>query len=225
MLPIAHRGFSRIAPENTLAAFACALAAGFSGLHTEVRLSADGELVLFSSRITAEGHPIAALSRSELSLSVGHLVPTLIEALDAFPDAFWNIEIKTPAAVPFLVELLQNLTIESDKILLSSFRHEVIIQLAALMDVECGLMVAHRPPALNTLLYAAMPYPHLRTLVWHYEALDIALLEQANALGFNNWVYGAETDYEHQLCHEFGIQGIITDYPEFFGLTPSSGLQ
>ncbi|SFN24539.1 glycerophosphoryl diester phosphodiesterase [Formivibrio citricus] len=225
MRPIAHRGFSRIAPENTLAAFACALAAGFSSLHTDVRLSADGELVLYSPRVTPEGHPVAALSRSELSLSAGYLVPTLVEALDAFPDAFWNIEIKTPSAAPFFMELAQNMSLDSGKILLSSFRHEIIVQVAELLNIECGLLAAHRPPALNTLLYAAMPHPRLRTLIWHYEALDITLLEQANALGFHNWAYGAETDYEHQLCQEFGIQGIITDYPEFFGLSVSSGLQ
>ncbi len=225
MRSIAYRGFSRTVPENTLAAFACALAAGFSGVHTEVRLSADGELVLFRDRITPEGQPVAALSRCELSLSAGYLVPTLLEALDAFPDAFWSIEIKTPAAAPFVIELLQNLTIDPAKILLVSFRHEIILQAEELMAAKCGLMVAHRPAALNTLLYAAMPHPRLRTLVWHYEALDVLLLKQANVLGFHNWVYGAETDYEHQLCQEFGVQGIITDYPEFIGLEASAGLQ
>ncbi|MBS1154889.1 MAG: hypothetical protein H6R07_813 [Proteobacteria bacterium] len=224
MYLIAHRGLSHIAPENTLAAFACALAAGFHGIQTDVRLSADGELVLFHNRTTPDGLSVSALTRSELSLEAGYLVPTLSESLEAFPDALWNIEIKTPAAAPATFALLDMFAGQRN-ILLTSVRHEIILEAAELLDVECGLLIAHRPPALNTVLYPAMPYPRLRTLVWDYEALDPGLQQQANALGFHNWVYGAQTDYEHAFCSEFGIHGIITDYPEFVGLSYSSGLQ
>ena len=221
---IAHRGLSHIAPENTLAAFAGALAIGFHGIETDVRLSADGELVLFQHRTTPAGQSVAAMTRSELSLEMGYLVPTLAEALEAFPEAFWNIEIKTPAAAPATFALMDKLAGQRN-ILLTSFRHEVIIQAAQLLDIECGLLIAHRPPALNSLLYAALPLPHVRTLVWHYEALDFNVQKQANALGFSNWAYGAETDFEHALCHEFGLQGIITDFPEFVGLPSGTPLQ
>lgn len=225
MLSIAHRGFSRIAPENTLAAFACALAAGFDGLQTDIRLSANGELVLFGERISPEGLPVAALTRSELSLSTGYLVPTLIEALDAFPEAFWTLDLKTPAAVPFVIETLKALELDPAKVLLMSCRHEAIVHTIEHCDVDCGFLVAHRPTALNSLLYAAMPHPRLRTLIWHFEALDFTLLEQAGALGFDNWVYGVETDHEHRFCQDLGIQGIITDYPEYLGLSALTGLQ
>lgn len=221
---IAHRGLSHLLPENTLAAFACALAAGFNGIQTDVRLSADGELVLFHDRTTPNGLPVAALTRSELSIEVGYLVPTLQESLEAFPEAFWNIEIKTPAAAPATFALLETLAGQRN-ILLTSIRHELIIEAAETLDVECGLLIAHRPSALNAVLYPAIPFPRLRTLVWDYEALDPGLQQQASLLGFKNWVYGAETDYEHIFCTEFGIHGIITDFPEFVGLTYSPGLQ
>lgn len=221
---IAHRGLPRTAPENTLAAFACALASGFHGIETDVRLSADGELVLFHNRTTPDGLSVAALTRNELSLALGYLVPTLSEALEAFPDAFWNIEIKTPAAMPGIFSLLEPIASQRN-ILLTSFRHEIITQAAETLDIECGLLLAHRPPALNSVLYPALPYTRLRTLVWHYEALDPALQQQANALGFRNWVYGAETEFEHALCGEFGLHGIITDFPEFVGLSVHGCLQ
>lgn len=221
---IAHRGLSHVVPENTLAAFACALASGFHGIETDVRLSADGELVLFHDRATPCGQSVSALTRCELSLLMGHLVPTLSEALDAFPDALWNIEIKTPAAAPATFKLVRDFP-EQRNILLSSFRHEIIIEAAETLEVECGLLIAHRPSALNTLLHPALPYSRLRTLIWHYEVLDAAIQEQANALGFRNWAYGAETAYEHAYCRELGIHSIITDYPEFVGLNSSHGLQ
>jgi glycerophosphoryl diester phosphodiesterase len=45
-LVFAHRGGSRLRPENTLAAFEHALALGVDGLELDVRLSRDGEVVV-----------------------------------------------------------------------------------------------------------------------------------------------------------------------------------
>src|SRR5689334_8354535 len=42
----AHRGSSGMAPENTAAAFALAIAEGADYVETDVQLSADGELVI-----------------------------------------------------------------------------------------------------------------------------------------------------------------------------------
>lgn len=44
---IAHRGGAALNPENTLAAFAAALARGCDGAELDVQLSADGEVVVF----------------------------------------------------------------------------------------------------------------------------------------------------------------------------------
>lgn len=50
---IAHRGYARHYPENTLIAFSAALAAGANFLETDVQLSADGVPVLFHDRTLA----------------------------------------------------------------------------------------------------------------------------------------------------------------------------
>ncbi|MDE2135630.1 MAG: glycerophosphodiester phosphodiesterase [Alphaproteobacteria bacterium] len=44
---IAHRGGAQLRPENTLAAFACAVAKGCDGAELDVQLSRDGEVVVF----------------------------------------------------------------------------------------------------------------------------------------------------------------------------------
>src|SRR5437868_9309329 len=44
---LAHRGLAMTAPENSMAAFAAAVAAGVTHLETDVHATADGALVVF----------------------------------------------------------------------------------------------------------------------------------------------------------------------------------
>ncbi|UXY13995.1 glycerophosphodiester phosphodiesterase [Chitiniphilus purpureus] len=221
---IADRGLARGAPENSLGAFAAALSAGFQGIKTEVRLTADGEAVLFGHRLSCNGLPVQALTRAELSQAQGYLVPTLSEAVDAFPEAFWMVTLTAGAAAPAVFSLLQQLGMRRE-IVITSLRHELALRAAELGTSECGLTVCHRPAALNALLYAAMPHRRLRSLIWDYEAVDAPLLQQANALGFRNYVYGAQSEAEHMLCHSLALRGLITASPECAGLTPPPPLQ
>jgi glycerophosphoryl diester phosphodiesterase len=75
-LIIGHRGASKVAPENTLAAFERALFDGADGIEFDVRLARDNVPVVIRDvtlRRTADAHvdaPIASLSSSELS-SIG----------------------------------------------------------------------------------------------------------------------------------------------------------
>ncbi|GAB3250703.1 glycerophosphodiester phosphodiesterase [Chitinimonas naiadis] len=214
---LAHRGHHADHPENTLDAFAAALKLGFEGIETDVRVSADQEPVLFHDRVAKNGEPVAALTRKQLSDVCGYTVPTLTEALNAFPHTYWNIEIKTPAAASLALPLLSHYE-DTHNLLVTSFRHEIVLTAAELLNVECGFLSAHRPAAINSLLHAALPHQNLRTLVWDCEIVDPDILHQANALGFRNAVYGAKTAYEHALLREFGIQAIITDHPRHVGL-------
>ncbi|MBM3114197.1 glycerophosphodiester phosphodiesterase [Jeongeupia naejangsanensis] len=221
---IAHRGLARTVPENTLAAFAAALSSGFDGLETDIRLCADGEAVLCHDRITPNGAPVASLTRKALSHQLGYLVPTLAEALDAFPEALWNLEIKSPDAIKTAFEIIAA-SRHTPRILLSSFRHDIVLAAAELLKVDCALLVAHHPASLAGLVQQALPHERLRSIVWDFEIIDTALLEQAADLGFRSYVYGAHTQYEHAFCRDYQVSGIITDHPEFVGLTPVPALQ
>jgi len=213
----AHRGYHAAIPENTLEAFAAALKLGFAGIETDVRLSAENELILFHDRVAKSGVPVASLSRKELSDLCGYPVPLLSEALHAFPGTVWNIEIKTPAAAHLALPMLQDFE-DSHALLITSFRHDIVIAAAQLLDVDCGFLNAHRPSQLQSLLTAALPHDKLRTLVWDAEIVDPELVQEARTVGFANVVYGAKTRYEHDLMREYGIDTLITDYPQHVGL-------
>lgn len=101
----AHRGLAVDAPENTLLAFAKALALGITYLETDVHASSDGVAIISHDpdllRLTGREVRIEQLTAAELGridLGDGQNFSTLAAALDAFPDARFNIDIKAEAA-------------------------------------------------------------------------------------------------------------------------------
>lgn len=105
-LPFAHRGLHDAGagvPEHTRAAFEAAIAAGY-GIELDVRLSADGTVMVFHDetldRVTADTGPMADRSADELSrLSLSGCdenIPTLAEILALIGGR-----------VPLLVEIKQ----------------------------------------------------------------------------------------------------------------------
>jgi len=101
----AHRGLALEAPENTLLAFAKAIAVGAVYVETDVHASADGYAVIAHDpdlkRIAGRDVRVDQLTLAELQridLGHGQTFATLAEALDAFPETRFNIDIKSSAA-------------------------------------------------------------------------------------------------------------------------------
>ncbi|HEU0206805.1 MAG TPA: glycerophosphodiester phosphodiesterase family protein [Pseudolysinimonas sp.] len=124
---LAHRGLAVDAPENTLLAFAQALAVGATHLETDVHASADGVAILSHDpdlfRLTGRQMRIDHLTASELTrIGLGHsqTFATLPAALEAFPDARFNIDIKAPAAVIPTIEAIRTAGAEH-RVLIGSF--------------------------------------------------------------------------------------------------------
>ena len=144
MLVIAHRGYHAAEPENTLAAFDAAERLGLDGIETDLRITADGQTVLFHDRVTPDGRPISAVTRDDLAALAGHAVPTLDEALSRSARPLWLLEIKTPAAIDAAVAAVRRYG-ASHKLLVISFWHSVIQQVARQVACDCGVLMCHRP--------------------------------------------------------------------------------
>ena len=114
-LVFAHRGGAKLAPENTMAAFANGVALGSNGIECDVHLSRDGVPVVIHDntldRTTNASGAVSAHSAKELSRvdagyhfaasdgstpfrGRGFGVPTLAAVLEAFPDIRVIIEMK-----------------------------------------------------------------------------------------------------------------------------------
>jgi len=213
---LAHRGHHADAPENTLAAFEEALKLGVDGVETDVRLSADGELVLLHDRVTPQGRPVAERTRAGLEKDFGRDVPVLTDALDTFPDLLWNIEIKVPAAAEATLAVLARYH-DSRRLLVTSFWHTVVARCAERLAVDCGLLLAHRPLDVATIIAGCRRYPRIACLVWDYNVIDDEILKAVNAAGWRNYVYGVMTSAEWRQCASLGVAGAIVDDPALVG--------
>ncbi|MEK7877226.1 MAG: glycerophosphodiester phosphodiesterase [Pseudomonadota bacterium] len=212
MLLLAHRGYHASLPENTMAAFAAATRLGVDGIETDVRLSADGEAVIMHDRVTPRKRAVAELTRCEIEHDVGHPVPLLAEVLDAFSGVLWNVEIKTPDALPAVLAVLRRYGGKC-RLFITSFRHDVAAEIARQIAVDCGLLLAHRPLDVAAIIAGCAAWPRIKAIVWDYSIVDAAALQAVEHGGWQNYVYGAITPAEHERCAQLGLAGLITDYP------------
>jgi glycerophosphoryl diester phosphodiesterase len=210
-----HRGFHVSAPENSMEAFAAAISKKADGIETDVRLTADGELALFHDRAAPDGRLVASLTHPELTHSVGFPVPTLIDALDAFPDVLWNVEIKTQDAVDATIRVLKGFR-SPESLLVSSFLHPIIARVAESVNIQCGILVAHRPLDTVDIVKWCPVTMKVKRLIWDYEACDRNLIDNLASQGVRNLVYGPVAIDELTQIRDWAFEGVITDRPDLW---------
>jgi glycerophosphoryl diester phosphodiesterase len=141
---IAHRGASRAAPENTLAAFRLAWEMGSDAIELDLHLASDGQLVVIhdsdTRRTTGVAGPVGSLTLEQIRRLdagswkdprwKGERIPTLREVLDLTPKGKQVVvELKDSAALlgPLAREIARA-NLESDRIILIGFDHALMVE-------------------------------------------------------------------------------------------------
>ncbi|MCB9138251.1 MAG: glycerophosphodiester phosphodiesterase [Caldilineaceae bacterium] len=229
----AHRGARRVAPENTLPAFAAALKMGVAGIELDVHLSRDGRLVVIHDETVdatttgtgrvrdftaAELAGLDAGSRFDPAFA-GIGVPTLDDTLDLIGDrCVVNIELKTadpmggPATEP-LARLIRARGL-LDQVIVSSFNFISLMRVRTL-DPAIRLGLLHyapipddlRPRLMNELVRPDALHP-LYTLV------DETYMAWARAYGcrVNVWTVNECADALH--LRTLGVDVVMSDAPD-----------
>jgi glycerophosphoryl diester phosphodiesterase len=166
---IAHRGASKQAPENTLAAFRRAYALGANSTELDVALSSDGEMFILHDdtldRTTNGRGPISGLTANEISrldagswFSPAHAdeqVPKLAEVLDWAKDKIHlTIEMKPSSVKAGVAERLVsmiNARDMTDQVSVISFASDFVNEVEELAPaIDTGLLLSERPTVENT---------------------------------------------------------------------------
>ncbi|GAB3046114.1 glycerophosphodiester phosphodiesterase [Parafrigoribacterium mesophilum] len=225
---LAHRGFAVDAPENTLLAFERALALGVDYLETDVRASADAEAILSHDpdlfRLTGRNVPVRQLSAAQLrgtGLGQGQGYASLADALHAFPQARFNIDVKSPDAIAGTVRAVREAGAH-DRVLITSFsdarRLAVLAQLpgvatsasARTFAVAIAAASAGAGPVLRRVLHNidAVQIPESRNGVRFVTSRTIRLFHAAD-VEVHVWTVNAQADMRRLL--DLGVDGLVTD--------------
>jgi glycerophosphoryl diester phosphodiesterase len=230
----AHRGAKMVTPENTLPAFAEAIALGADGVELDVQCSKDGVLVVmhnFTVNETTSGQGrVADLTAAELGkLDAGsHFspkfsnvgVPTLEDVLTVTAGKIkLNIEIKTQdpmggREVEPLVELLRAGNLY-EQVIVSSFNPVTLIKMRHVdPQVALGLLYwgQHLPAFLREIWLSSILRPE--AFHPHHTLIDEEYMVWANAIpaAVNTWTVN-DPDEALRLA-ALGVDTIITDVPD-----------
>ncbi|CAB4942149.1 unannotated protein [freshwater metagenome] len=230
-LAFAHRGGAYHPEieglENTLAAFRHAVALGYTYLETDVHVTSDGVLLAFHDtvldRVTDRTGSIATSTYAEVQRALiggSEPVPTLGELFDAFPDARFNIDLKSEGAVEALAAFIEERD-AWDRILVGSFsarRMEAFRRRTARRvatsahPLEVAVFVLSPSARLARLLTRGRPValqvPHRqgRLLV-----ASAGLVRRAHAAGVQVHVWTIDDPVEMNTLLDRGVDGIMTD--------------
>jgi len=226
---IAHRGDKAHAPENTLAAFRQAAEKGTDGVEFDVKLSADGEVIILhdptvdrTTNGTGKAAKLTLAALRELDAGVqfpgqfpGEKIPTLDEVFETLGKRLYmNVELTNYSTlndglVMKVVELVRKHAMQ-ERILFSSFFAGNLRRAHRLLpEVPCGLLTIPgwigfwgRSFSWRGAGYAAL-HPHFRDL-------DAGLVERVHAAGkkVNVWTVVTEADIRGVIG--LGVDGIIT---------------
>jgi glycerophosphoryl diester phosphodiesterase len=231
VLAFAHRGGAYHPEieglENTLAAFKHAVALGYDYLETDVHVTRDGYLLAFHDtvldRVTDRKGEIAGTTYAEVREAIiggREEVPTLGRLFEEFPDARFNIDIKSEGAVAVLASFIAARD-AWDRVLVGSFSPRRIRMFRRLtggrvptsaspLEVACFLAIPSGRIAdrLTGGRVAAFQVPHRRGALL---VAGRALVRRAHAAGKHVHVWTVDDPEEMKALLDRGVDGLFTD--------------
>jgi len=227
---IAHRGFSGIAPENTLIAFQKAIECKADYFELDVhKTKNDSIVVIHNSTVdktssNSKKGEIANMNYNDLTtIKVGfsqkfgntyenEKIPTLREALILAKGKIKVcIEIKVYGIEKEVLKIINDLGV-SDEVIIFSFKYPVLAKIRQLDKNIPTLLLIDKADNM-TIDYAKIIKSNA-VGVGYGTTVTEKYLNFANDNGIEVWKWTVNTEEEMQQLIDLGIDGIITDFPD-----------
>jgi len=235
---VAHRGYKKKYPENTLAAFQAAMDAGVPMIELDVTLSRDRKLVVIHDATlerTTNGHgPVHDYTLEELkqldagswfeSAFADQRLPDLAEVLELVNDRVYiNIEIKPhayeahhpPDAIEKqVVELLRQKNF-LDTGMISSFDVNVLEQIASMKEAPTIAFISKKAADRNTVQMCT----RLNVFSWHpyHKIVTRQQVDMMHDAGIKVFPYNVDTFGDYSRMRDLKVDGVITGDPSLPG--------
>lgn len=221
---IAHRGYSKVAPENTLAAFKAAIDAEADVLELDVHRTTDGQLVVLHDekvdRTTNGKGEVENMTLEQVKqldagawfgpAFAGERVPTLDEVL-AIAKGRANVMIelkgrKAPLIPPLVAQAIARFGMAQD-VIVSSFYYgplEAMRVLTPMLSIGALVLPTHGPAKRARALQAS-------TAQAYYKAVAPNDVRAAHDSGLQVHVWTVNAPDDMARMAQAGVDGIITD--------------
>lgn len=223
----AHRGGALNGLENTMSAFARAVALGYRHLETDAHVTADGVLLAFHDdsldRVTDQAGRLADLPWSvvqQARIGGREPIPTMAELFAAWPDVRINIDVKSAAAIAPLLDLVSR-SAAWDRVCVGSFsdarlrlvRRTAGPRLATSMGpVEvAALKLASYVSAADPLSAGPAPLVQVPLVFAGIPVLDGPLVRAAHRRGRHVHAWTINDPVQMDRLLDLGVDGIMTD--------------
>lgn len=224
-LVIAHRGYSSLFPENTLAAFSGAADIGADMIELDVQLSRDGTVVVYHdndlARIGMSGNVIDYNLEELRNMDVGEAfvaeysgerMPTLEEVLELVENTELDIylELKDIGDVSgyedAVLACVENCQM-TGRCVFASFNSQYLERLKELNETIEILYIANS--------YDAALARQLRPKYWglHKGAVSQEVVEEIHGMGSYVYVWTVDEPEEMVRIRDLGADGIVTNRP------------
>ena len=227
---IAHRGFSGIAPENTLASFQKAIESGADYFELDVHKTKDDSLVIIhdgsvdrtsSNGMTGElwKYDYAELTKVKVGYPEkfgdefkDEKIPTLREVLSLAKDKIKvSIEIKVYGVEEQVLKIINDLDMRG-QVIIFSFHYQVLTKIRTLDKTI---------PILYLIDYADDTTIEYATLI-NANAIGVGYatnpskeyVAKAHNAGLEVWKWTVNEEDQMKQLLEVGLDGIITNYPD-----------
>ncbi|MDC1042523.1 glycerophosphodiester phosphodiesterase family protein [Gammaproteobacteria bacterium] len=222
----AHRGGSEEAPENTLESFSYAIGLGSSYIETDVQLSADGIPYIFHDddlsrllNMEVKFNSLHSDQIEKLKLFESYQIPKLETALTQFPNALFQIDLKTDEVALPAMKVIENLN-AFDRICIASFSSNRLQKVRKKFPDTCLSM---GPKEILKLLLASFGLYNktiygdcLQVPIYHYgiKLVTTRFVKYVQSIGLKIHVWTINDENTMRKLIDLGVDGIITDRPK-----------
>lgn len=213
ILNIAHRGFTRNFPDNTLEAFTAAIRIPVDGIECDVHETADNRFVIFHDREIDDRdiNQIPLEEMSEVKLDGKYRIPTLEQTLElCHGKTLLNIEIKRVSSLDRFLEQVRG-KLQPDEVIFSSFNRDIVIELARLApEIRRGILSAFEIKEPVELARSASS----EMVIARFPFVNAELIRQVRDASLMVFVWGCVNMAEVRSALTMDIDGVITDFPD-----------
>jgi glycerophosphoryl diester phosphodiesterase len=231
VLVIAHRGDSRAAPENTLAAFRSAIRVGVSYVELDARLSADGTLyVLHDDTLDRTTDAGAVMKREKILLRqvpdktvnqldagswfgsgfAGERLPTLAAALDVIQAGSRTLLEQKDGPADLYARLLEEKHLVG-QLVVQSFDWKFLEALHQLEPRQPLAALGGKELTAEGL--ARLAASGATIVAWNHTDLTAPMVADLHRRGYKVWAWTADKPADWQRLLDCGVDGIITNVP------------